>query len=446
MIPRANVRTKRTFPSPSSVRNPRPVRVPIRSNRLCDSHHSVADIAIVGSGIIALFLALEILEKSGLSVAVVERASALCAGATGAGQGYLWSIHRDPFDVESWKRAIRGRRRWQELASLDDSVSVDVNGSLLLATTLREKRALRARVEAVNAALGDTKAIFLSSREDVERIEPALKQSVAPIFAGATLPSDCQIDGAATTRAIFARCASYGDRFISHFDSRVDNLLIEGGNVRGIACDGGLEIRAGAVCVCAGAWSSTLISSWLRDIDHDLAQLWKNKIVPRRGHLLTVRPAHSQTFPRGFCCLNHGIMESSYSKHYSSSRGEDEYDVTFTATEDHSNGTLLIGSSREMYVYDDVVDERVVKDILTAARKYLPALLDRNTMTVLETRVGLRPFSATGPFIGPVEGINGLFVAAGHEGSGLTLAPSTAEDMLECLLSGLRFPADGGLQ
>ena len=36
--------------------------------------------------------------------------------------------------------------------------------------------------------------------------------------------------------------------------------------------------------------------------------------------------------------------------------------------------------------------------------------------------------------MGPVPGREGLFVAAGHEGSGLTLAPATAALLVEQLL------------
>lgn len=49
-------------------------------------------------------------------------------------------------------------------------------------------------------------------------------------------------------------------------------------------------------------------------------------------------------------------------------------------------------------------------------------------------RVGLRPYALGGlPAIGPVQGLPGVFVAAGHEGSGLSLAPATAELVLRHL-------------
>lgn len=50
-------------------------------------------------------------------------------------------------------------------------------------------------------------------------------------------------------------------------------------------------------------------------------------------------------------------------------------------------------------------------------------------------RVGLRPYALGGlPFIGPVAELPGLFLAAGHEGAGLTMAPATAEMVVQHLM------------
>ena len=427
-----------------------------------------ADVAIVGSGIIALHIAYDLLAETELSVAVVERADALCAGATGAGQGYvdaaahsgksglcpygchkltayipfwiahsllalprsyLWQLHRDPLNVESWKMAEKGRSRWRQLAEDDPAFSVQTNGSLLLATNANERDELKSRVDIVNKSLSISeacRAVFLPTMEDVVREEPALFDSSVPIYGGAMLLSDSQIDGQATTKAMFAKCAQYSNRFQSYFGAEVDRLIVEGGIARGLSCANGLEIAAGAICVCAGAWTSELLSSWLGT--ENVEDTWRGTIIPRRGHLLVVRPG-------GRCNdrekhLVHGIMESSYTKHYQSTQLDegDKYDITFTATQSSTGGTLLIGSSREFGAgFDHGINERAVQDIMRTARAYLPTLLEESRCEVLETRTGLRPYSASGPIIGPVEGVDNLYVAAGHEGSGLTLAPATSE-------------------
>ena len=50
-------------------------------------------------------------------------------------------------------------------------------------------------------------------------------------------------------------------------------------------------------------------------------------------------------------------------------------------------------------------------------------------------RVGLRPYALGGlPFIGPLTELPGLFLAAGHEGAGLTMAPATAELVVQHIM------------
>ena len=72
------------------------------------------DVCVLGSGIIGLCTSLALLRADPkLRVALVDSALP-CAGATGAGQGYLWLAHRDPASP-AWQLAVRSRQMWQEL-------------------------------------------------------------------------------------------------------------------------------------------------------------------------------------------------------------------------------------------------------------------------------------------------------------------------------------------
>jgi len=72
------------------------------------------DVVVVGAGIVGLASALQVLRDSpDVSVCIAERAERLCAEATGAGQGYLWMVHRDPTDSANWQLAARGRELWE---------------------------------------------------------------------------------------------------------------------------------------------------------------------------------------------------------------------------------------------------------------------------------------------------------------------------------------------
>lgn len=103
------------------------------------------------------------------------------------------------------------------------------------------------------------------------------------------------------------------------------------------------------------------------------------------------------------------------------------------------------GSSREFSGWESVPSSDIIAAILQRASAFLPGLAGVSSNDVLgSTRVGLRPYAVGGlPAIGPVPGLPQVFVAAGHEGSGLCLGPATAELVVQQLLG--HEGDDGGL-
>ena len=208
-------------------------------------------------------------------------------------------------------------------------------------------------------------------------------------------------------------------------------------------------LRLGTV-VAAGVWSGGLLSSVTGQ------PRWAELLQPRRGHLLEVPR------PDGMPLITRGMMEMSYTKHYSkvdvpprSSDGSlpphedlssvrrsgaiadvtsDPVDITFTATTSAS-GSLLIGSSREFSGFTSEPDSDIVEAVMTRATGFLPALAGVPLPQGDDVRVGLRPYAVGGlPLVGPVPGLPGFVVAAGHEGSGLCLGPATARLVCQYLL------------
>jgi glycine/D-amino acid oxidase-like deaminating enzyme len=106
-------------------------------------------------------------------------------------------------------------------------------------------------------------------------------------------------------------------------------------------------------------------------------------------------------------------------------------DITFTAAT-QVNGDLLLGSSRDEVGFDDSSSARIVQAILEHSRHFLPSLDVEQAREAADVRVGLRPHAAGGlPFVGRVPGVDGLFLNAGHSGSGLVLAPVSAALMAD---------------
>ena len=79
-----------------------------------------------------------------------------------------------------------------------------------------------------------------------------------------------------------------------------------------------------------------------------------------------------------------------------------------------------------------------MKEVLGEAIRVAPGL---KASEVREVRVGLRPLSKDGlPVLGPVPGVEHLFLATGHGPSGLQLGPYSGKIVAEMMLG--RQPED----
>jgi glycine/D-amino acid oxidase-like deaminating enzyme len=98
-------------------------------------------------------------------------------------------------------------------------------------------------------------------------------------------------------------------------------------------------------------------------------------------------------------------------------------------------GQLLLGSSREFAGWDPEPNPALLASMLQLAVDYLPRLA---AVPVLRTWLGFRPATLDKlPLIGLAEA--GVWVAAGHEGLGITTATGTAELLADLVLG--RTPA-----
>jgi glycine/D-amino acid oxidase-like deaminating enzyme len=102
-----------------------------------------------------------------------------------------------------------------------------------------------------------------------------------------------------------------------------------------------------------------------------------------------------------------------------------------------ATGQVLIGSSRELVGWDASLNRRLVHAMLGRAIRFMPAVAK---LVALRTWTGFRPATPDKlPLIGRWEGTPGLWIAAGHEGLGITTSLGTA-GLLADLIAG-RAPA-----
>jgi glycine/D-amino acid oxidase-like deaminating enzyme len=102
-----------------------------------------------------------------------------------------------------------------------------------------------------------------------------------------------------------------------------------------------------------------------------------------------------------------------------------------------SEGNLLLGSSRQFAGFDRSVDLDVICLIAARAVRFLPAL---ELIPVIRSYAGLRPWSPDHlPLVGPCSEVPGFYLATGHEGAGIGLAPVTGK-LIAGWISGAELP------
>jgi glycine/D-amino acid oxidase-like deaminating enzyme len=102
-----------------------------------------------------------------------------------------------------------------------------------------------------------------------------------------------------------------------------------------------------------------------------------------------------------------------------------------------ATGQLLIGSSRELVGWDASLNRGILRRMLERAVEFIPRLAG---LSALRSWTGFRPATPDAlPLIGRWDQADGVWIAAGHEGLGITTALGTGR-MLADLVTG-REPA-----
>jgi glycine/D-amino acid oxidase-like deaminating enzyme len=150
-------------------------------------------------------------------------------------------------------------------------------------------------------------------------------------------------------------------------------------------------------------------------------------IVPRKGHL-----AITDRHP-GF--VHHQLVELGY---LASAHTMTAESVAFNV-QPRATHQVLVGSSRELVAWDASLDRRVLAKMLDRAVAFMPALA---TVSVIRTWTGFRPATPDKlPLIGAWPTTPGLWIAAGHEGLGITTSLGTAQ-LVADLVAGREPPID----
>lgn len=350
----------------------------------------LSDILVVGGGAIGGAIAWSLV-KRGLTVTLVE-AGRIGRGASWAAAGVLapdWSGH-DPAALTVMAEA--GLAAWPDwVAEIEDRTGLGLSfrrDGLLNVWVDPDAPNLPHDLE--TAPLPPAAGQRLSAAETRE-LEPAL---TGPILGGSLAPADAQVDNPRLTPALIQAAADQGLRVLP--GTPVTALLGSGGVCRGVRTASGTEIAAGAVVLAAGAWSGPLAASSGIHLP----------VEPWRGQMLAFDPPARPLRHIVFC-------------------GE-------LVLIPRPHGPLLVGTTLEHVGFDTRVTLGGLHQILARAERIVPGLGD---LPLVRSWAGLRPGTPDHlPYLGPIPGWDGLYVAAGHGRKGIILAPITGELMARLIL------------
>lgn len=352
------------------------------------------DAVVIGAGIVGAACAAA-LARDGRRVLVVD-ASFAAGGTTAAGMGHLVVMDDSP---EQLALTAYSARLWSELAAaLPRAAEYERCGTIWVAEDDAQLAAVRDK-QRVYAAAGLASEV-LDPRALAEA-EPYLRPG---LVGGLLVPNDAVVYQPQATLHLLREARDRGA--VLREGCRVDAVV-----PHGVRLAGGETVHADVVVNAAGAQASQLVP--------DLP------VVPRKGHLV-ITDRHP-----ALCA--HQLVELGYLK---SAHVMTSESVAFNL-QPRATGQVLIGSSRELVGWDASINPRIVRRMLARAREFMPALADAS---VLRTWTGFRPATPDKlPLIGPWAPVPGLWIAAGHEGLGITTALGTAQ-LLADLAAG-REPA-----
>lgn len=365
-----------------------------------------AQAVVIGGGVVGAATAY-FLAREGVEVLLLERADR-AGQASAANAAWVWSLTRRPgIDLDLAVHSIGVHRRLQEELELDPEYRQ--RGGLLVATREAELEPLLAHAEA-RAGVGHPLE-FLSPAQTWEK-EPLLTDRV---IGSLFCPESGSTNPIRLVLSLLEAASGLGARIVT--GTGVRGIEVGRGRVRAVLTDKG-RIRTGLVVNAAGAWAGEV---------GRMAGL-KVPIGPYKMTMLVTEPLPP--------CLTRVVMGASYmieEEAKGASTGEPAMGCALVAGQQVS-GNLLLGATWHRVGFQRETTYEEITSIAAENRAFLPSLA---RVRVIRSFANFFPFTEDDlPILGPVKGVAGLIMAAGHNGHGICLGPGTGRLIQELITTG----------
>ncbi|MBS4021000.1 MAG: FAD-binding oxidoreductase [Dethiobacter sp.] len=373
----------------------------------------IKEIVVIGGGVIGASIAYQ-LAKRGRSVALVERGD-LAFGASGACDQDIILQSKNP--GLHLQLALESANIYETLEpELQQPIEYKKTGGMIIIETPEEMEVMRGFVKGQRET---GLMVEILDREEAGK----LQRGLAGHIVGATYsPQDAHVNPIKLTLAFAAAAVKRGTELLLH--TEVTGIKQKGGIVKGVKTTSG-HIDCEIIINATGAWAPFVghmigleIPIWPRR-----GQIVVTEEVPPyvMGDILSARYIVAKYNPDMIKdCEDPGIKMG--------------VGLSLSQTK---KGNIFIGATREFVGYNSHVTREGLKEILKYTTRLMPGLKDIN---MIRSFAGLRPYTPDGlPIIGPVKGLEGFFIAAGHEGDGIALSPVTGRIVADLITEGKAF-------
>jgi sarcosine oxidase subunit beta len=346
------------------------------------------------------------LTKAGRSVVLLEKDD-IGAGASGSCDDMILLQSKKP--GIALELALEGLELYKNLSKeLDCDIGFKTLGGMVL---IEDQKQLQVMEKFVDQQIGCGLSVEIIGRDDLRKKQPHVSGS---IIASTYSAVDSQVDPLRLMKALLRRSL---DRGLTVLRKTAPVFMERKGHWRIGIPEGVVECET--VLIAAGAWSAQV---------GELAGV-RIPVEPRRGQIVITEqiPATGETnvWTAAYIAskLDKSLMpdKGEYAKHIG-------LGFAYTRTAD---GNCFIGSTRENAGFDKSTSRQAISMLVNQAREYFPIL---GSVHIIRTIAGFRPATPDGlPIAGAADGQEGMFIATGHEGDGIALAPITGKRLSDMI-------------
>ena len=361
----------------------------------------ITDVVVIGAGVIGCSVAYY-LAREGVNVTLVERES-IGSGASAHATGSLSLLGAEFSPGASFQIA---RASYSEFRQIVPELESDTGMELLY----QRRPSLRLALDGDEADLIRSLMVWQQPHvemrwidaQEVHSIEPRL----SPSIVGAVYEDEsAQLDSYRLNLALARGAELKGANIVNR---EVTGLVTSGSTVSGVKT-ASEDIHCGAVVVAAGTWSRTFT-------------LWLDFPVP-------VRPLKGERLLLNYPGEPLPVLISSPKRGHMISRMDGFTSVGSTGGRDYDRQELFWGEE-----FDRRPTATARLELMQRAIDVFP---DLEHAELVQQLAGSRPLSPDGnPIIGPVPGLEGVFLATGHTTKGIHLGPITGRIITDYIRRG----------